>query len=168
MAKAYGAQCENREEPPPLCVPLRGWACFRKAATVSPREPFLQPQPVLSGQWFCQSGPAQHRPASGVVPYPTGNKSEQVANRPHRCFLFQRSTPGRRVRRRGNMKMSTRGRYGPSGNDIGRLLHDQVILYGFDPFDAPCDVTSFIDGILGINEAAQLDNALESLDADLE
>jgi hypothetical protein len=50
----------------------------------------------------------------------------------------------------------------------GRLFHDQIILYGCDPFDAPCDLTCFIDGILRINEAAQLNNALEGFDTDLE
>jgi hypothetical protein len=52
--------------------------------------------------------------------------------------------------------------------DLGRLFHDQVILYGPDPFDAPCDFTRFIDGVLGINEAAQFDPALVGLDTDLE
>ena len=33
------------------------------------------------------------------------------------------------------------------GKDNGRLFHDQIILYGFDPFDAPCDLTRFIDGL---------------------
>ena len=37
-----------------------------------------------------------------------------------------------------------------------RLFHDEIILYGFDPTDAPCDFTRFIDGLLRINEAAQL------------
>ena len=54
------------------------------------------------------------------------------------------------------------------GKDNGRLFHDQIILYGFDPFNAPCDFTCFIDGLLRINEAAQLDRALERLDTDLE
>jgi len=52
--------------------------------------------------------------------------------------------------------------------DNGRLFHDQIILYGFDPSDAPCDLTRFIDGILRINEAAQLDGALASFNTDLE
>ena len=52
--------------------------------------------------------------------------------------------------------------------DNGRLFHDQIILYGFDPSDAPCDLTRFIDGILGINEAAQLDGALVCFNTDLE
>ena len=54
------------------------------------------------------------------------------------------------------------------GKDNGRLFHDQIILYGFDPFDAPCDFTRFIDGALRINEAAQLNDALVSFDTDLE
>ena len=54
------------------------------------------------------------------------------------------------------------------GKDNGRLFHDQIILYGFYPFDAPCDFTRFIDGLLRINETAQLDRALERLDTDLE
>jgi hypothetical protein len=49
-----------------------------------------------------------------------------------------------------------------------RLFHDKIILDGFDPFDAPCDFNRFIDGLLRINEAAQLDRALERLDTDLE
>ena len=53
------------------------------------------------------------------------------------------------------------------GKDNGRLFHDQIILYGFDPFNAPCDFIRFIDGLLRINEAAQLNGALESFDADL-
>jgi len=55
------------------------------------------------------------------------------------------------------------------GKDNGRLfLHVQIILYGFDPFDATCDFTRFIDGLLRINEAAQLNDALVSFDTDLE
>jgi hypothetical protein len=55
------------------------------------------------------------------------------------------------------------------GKDIGRLfLHVQIILYRFDPFDATHDFTRFIDGLLGINEAAQLNGALVSFDSDLE
>ena len=54
------------------------------------------------------------------------------------------------------------------GKDNGRLFHDQIILYGCDPFDAPCDLTRFIDGLLRINEAAQLNGALVSFDTDLE
>jgi hypothetical protein len=44
--------------------------------------------------------------------------------------------------------------------DLGRPFHNRVILYGPDPFDAPCDFTRFIHGVLGINEAAQPDRAL--------
>ena len=54
------------------------------------------------------------------------------------------------------------------GKDNGRLFHDQIILYGTDSLDAPCDFNRFIDGLLRVNEAAQLDYALESLDTDLE
>jgi hypothetical protein len=54
------------------------------------------------------------------------------------------------------------------GKDNGRLFHDQIILYGFDPFDAPCELTRFIHGLLRINEAAQLNDALVSFDTDLE
>jgi len=55
-----------------------------------------------------------------------------------------------------------------SRKDNGRLFHDQIIPYGFDPLDAPCDLTRFIDGLLRINEAAQLNDALVSFDTDLE
>ena len=54
------------------------------------------------------------------------------------------------------------------GKYSGRLFHDQIILYGFDPVDATCDLTRFIDGLLRINEAAQLNDALESFNTDLE
>ncbi len=55
------------------------------------------------------------------------------------------------------------------GKDLGLLfLHVQIILYGFDPFDAAGDFTRFIDGLLGINEAAQLNDALVSFHTDLE
>ena len=47
------------------------------------------------------------------------------------------------------------------------LFHDQIILYGFDPFDAHCDFSRFVDGLLIINKPAQLNNALERFDADL-
>ena len=53
------------------------------------------------------------------------------------------------------------------GKDNGRLFHDQAILYGCDPFDAPSDLTRFIDGLLRINEAAQLNDALVSFNTDL-
>ena len=54
------------------------------------------------------------------------------------------------------------------GKGHGRLFHDQIILYGFNPFDATGDFTRFIDGLLRINEAAQLNGALVSFDTDLE
>jgi hypothetical protein len=76
---------------------------------------------------------------------------------------------GGRMRRRGSMEMSAQGRpRSIHGKDNDRLLHDQVVLYGSDPFGAPCDFTRFIDGMLRINEAAQLDPALVSLDTDFE
>ena len=52
--------------------------------------------------------------------------------------------------------------------EYGRLFHAQIILYGFDPFDAPCDLTRFIDGLSRINEAAQLNDPLVSFNTDLE
>ena len=55
-----------------------------------------------------------------------------------------------------------------SGKDNGRLFHDQIILYGGDPFDAPCDFNRFINGLLGVNEAAQLNGALVGFHPDLE
>ena len=36
------------------------------------------------------------------------------------------------------------------------------------PFDAPCDFNRFIDGLLRINEAAQLHDALVGFNPDLE
>ena len=53
------------------------------------------------------------------------------------------------------------------GEDNGRLFHDQIILYGFDPLDTPCDLTRFIHGLSRINEAAQLNGALEGFNANL-
>ena len=50
----------------------------------------------------------------------------------------------------------------------GSSLHDQAIPYGFDPSDAPCDLVRFVDGVLRINKAAQLDDALASFNTDLE
>ena len=55
-----------------------------------------------------------------------------------------------------------------SEEHTGRLFHDQIILYGFDPVDATCDLARFIDGLLRINEAAQLNDALVSFNTDLE
>ena len=54
------------------------------------------------------------------------------------------------------------------GKDNGRLFYDQIILYGGDPVDATCDLTRFIGGLLRINEAAQLNDALLGFDTDLE
>ena len=50
----------------------------------------------------------------------------------------------------------------------GSSLHDQTILHGPDPSDAPCYLVRFIDSFLRINEAAQLDDTLAGFDADLE
>ena len=56
-----------------------------------------------------------------------------------------------------------------SGKNSRRLfLHVQIILYGFDPADATCDFNRLIDRLLGINEAAQLNNALVGFHTDLE
>ena len=54
-----------------------------------------------------------------------------------------------------------------SGRDNGCLFHDQVILYGFYASDASCDFNRFIDGLLRIDEAAQLNGALVSFNPDL-
>ena len=63
---------------------------------------------------------------------------------------------------------STSGFLYPNLIQSSRLFHDQIILYGFDPLDAPCDLTRFIDGLLRINEAAQLNDPLVSFNTDLE
>ena len=52
--------------------------------------------------------------------------------------------------------------------DGNRLFHDQIIFYGFDPFDTLRDFARFLDGLWGINETTQLNGALVSLGADLE
>ena len=54
------------------------------------------------------------------------------------------------------------------GKDNDRLFQDQIILYRTDPFDTPCDFNRFIDGLLRINEAAQLNDTLVGFNADLE
>ena len=55
------------------------------------------------------------------------------------------------------------------GKDNGLLfLHVQVILYGFDPFDATRDFTRFINGLLRINGAVQLNGAFVGFHTDLE
>jgi hypothetical protein len=51
---------------------------------------------------------------------------------------------------------------------IARLFHNEIIPDGFDPIDAACDLACAIDGLLRINEAAQLSDALAGLNADLE
>jgi hypothetical protein len=48
------------------------------------------------------------------------------------------------------------------------LLDAQIILHGFDPVDTFGDCAGFIDGLLGINETAQLDDALVGFHTDLE
>jgi hypothetical protein len=53
-------------------------------------------------------------------------------------------------------------------SEAGRLFDDQIILYGFDAFYAPSKFTCLIHGPLRINEAAQLNGALEGFNADLE
>jgi hypothetical protein len=56
----------------------------------------------------------------------------------------------------------------PGKNTRRLFFYVQVILYGFDPFDATGDFTRFIDGLLRINEAAQLNGALVSFHTYLE
>jgi hypothetical protein len=47
------------------------------------------------------------------------------------------------------------------------LFHDQIILYACDTFDALYDFIRFVDGLLRINEAAQLSSPLISFNTDL-
>ena len=47
------------------------------------------------------------------------------------------------------------------------FLHVQIILNGGDPFDGFRDFHRFIDGLLRINETAQLNDALVCFDTDL-
>jgi hypothetical protein len=54
-----------------------------------------------------------------------------------------------------------------TGKDNGCLFHDEIILDGFDPFDAACDLPRLIDSVLRINEAAQLNDAFAGFYADL-
>jgi hypothetical protein len=54
------------------------------------------------------------------------------------------------------------------GKDKDLLFHDQIILYSFDPFNGIGNFNCSIDGLLRINEAGQLNNALVSFDTDLE
>ncbi len=56
----------------------------------------------------------------------------------------------------------------PGKNTRRLFLHVQIVLYGFDPFDATGDFPRFIDGLLRINEAAELNGALVSFHTDLE
>jgi hypothetical protein len=60
------------------------------------------------------------------------------------------------------------GHLGLAPKDYSHLFHDQIIFYGCDPFNAPCDFHRFIDGLLRINEAAQLNGALVRFHTDLE
>ena len=46
------------------------------------------------------------------------------------------------------------------------FFHVQIILYGFDALDASGDFTRFIDGLLRINETAQLNDAFVSFHTD--
>ncbi len=48
------------------------------------------------------------------------------------------------------------------------LFNDQIIHDGSDPFDTTCGLTRFIDRLLRINEAAQLNAALVGFDTDPE
>ena len=59
------------------------------------------------------------------------------------------------------------GRQALSGKNTRRLFYDEIIPDGFDPFDAACDLACLIDGLLRINEAAQLNDAFAGLYADL-
>ena len=54
-----------------------------------------------------------------------------------------------------------------TGNDNGCLFHDEIILNGYDPFDAACDLARLIDSCLRINEAAQLNDAFAGFYPDL-
>lgn len=54
------------------------------------------------------------------------------------------------------------------GKDNGRLFDDQIILYGFDPFDALGNFSRFIGGLLRINGTVQLNDALVSFNTDFE
>jgi len=96
----------------------------------------------------------------------------QRASRKLVCFAVLVSVHSARAYRRCDIVKPSFGsivlaRLHPGENNT-RLFHDQIILYGFDPFDAACDLTRFIDRLLRINEAAELDAALVSLDTDLE
>ena len=48
-----------------------------------------------------------------------------------------------------------------------RLFHDQIIFDGRDAFDGPCDLNCFVDGLLSINKAAQLNSALVGFNTNL-
>jgi hypothetical protein len=48
------------------------------------------------------------------------------------------------------------------------IFHDQIILDGFDPLTLYAIWTGLIDGLPGIDKAAQLNDALVGLDTDLE
>lgn len=89
--------------------------------------------------------------------------SPTIAGAP--SFPFLTDHPNGALRNRG---WGHRRRMIHMGKNNSRLFHDQIILYGFDPLDAPCDFIRFIDGLLRINEAAQLHRALEGFNTDLE
>jgi hypothetical protein len=82
-------------------------------------------------------------------------------------FPHSFNQPPKRVSQKSSIRVNAAAMFHP-GKDNGRLFHDQIILYGFDRLDAPCDLTRFIDGLSRINEAAQLNDALVSFDTDLE
>ncbi len=99
----------------------------------------------------------------------TSSRTIAIDGRTRECARQSRPRNLRNLTGRAGPRCSPWQSPYPSRNiDAGLLLHDQVILYGFDSFDAPRDFTSLVDGLLGINEAAQLDNPLVSLDTDLE
>ena len=47
------------------------------------------------------------------------------------------------------------------------LFHNEIILDGYDPFDAACDLARLIDSCLRIHEAAQLNDAFTGFYANL-
>ena len=49
-----------------------------------------------------------------------------------------------------------------------RSFHDQIVLYGCDPFDATGDFSRFIDRLLRIDKAAQLNGGLVGFNTYLE
>lgn len=57
-------------------------------------------------------------------------------------------------------------RQGQSTLPFSFLLHYQIILYGFNPFDATCNLACFLDSCFGIDKTAQLHDTLAGLDID--